>query len=349
VKSDEIKKGADCGRGQLILIKAITRFYRPMEKANLAKFFSTISGVAMARPKAWLRVTGEDAATFLQGQCTQDVHKMKDGEARWALWLTTKGRVLGESLVVRAADGVWWLWSAHTEGTALKARLEDFIIADEVVVDDLGAAAEGWEQITLAGEQAETWLRAALGGVAPPAEGAWTALRGGVLLAGRRGLVRVWDWLRPKAGSEASDWAAAGLGVLSDDELVRARLAAGVPAIPAEFGPADLPQEAGLETVAISFTKGCYLGQEVMARLHAMGQVRRRLLRAAGAGEAPAAGAGLLAEAAGKRVGEVRAAIDDGHGGWLGLAMVNLLGLDATKRPVLETDATRGVRLEDAL
>jgi peptide/nickel transport system ATP-binding protein len=113
-----------------------------MEKANLAKFFSTISGVAMARPKAWLRVTGEDAATFLQGQCTQDVHKMKDGEARWALWLTTKGRVLGESLVVRAADGVWWLWSAHTEGTALKARLEDFIIADEVVVMRQGTVRE---------------------------------------------------------------------------------------------------------------------------------------------------------------------------------------------------------------
>jgi hypothetical protein len=98
-----------------------------------------------------------------------------------------------------------------------------------------------------------------------------------------------------------------------------------VPAIPAEFGPGDLPQEAGLETVAISFTKGCYLGQEVMARLQAMGQVRRRLVRVAGLGLAPAAGVELLQ--AGRRVGELRAAEHYGTG-WLGLAMVNLLGLD---------------------
>jgi folate-binding protein YgfZ len=160
--------------------------------------------------------------------------------------------------------------------------------------------------------------------------------------------VRVWDWLRPPGGeSAAADWAAAGLGELSEDALNRARLATGVPAIPAEFGPADLPQEAGLETVAISFNKGCYLGQEVMARLHSMGQVRRRLVRVSGTGAAPAAGAGLLAGGDGKRIGEIRAAVDDGRGGWLGLAMVNLLGLDATKGPVLEAETTRGVRLED--
>jgi folate-binding protein YgfZ len=320
-----------------------------MENGHLADVFENTSGAAVTRPKAWLRVTGEDAAGFLQGQCTQDVQIMKAGEARWALFLTTKGRVTGECLVLRAAGGVWWLWSAHTEGTSLTARLEDFIIADDVLVEDLGTGADGWEQVTLAGERAEAWLRAALNGIAPPTEGAWVELRGGVLLAGRRGQARTWDWVRPMAGAEATDWAAAGLGGLSEDALMRARLAEGVPAIPAEFGPADLPQEAGLETVAISFNKGCYLGQEVMARLHAMGQVRRRLLRVSGTGAAPGAGAGLLKEVGGKRTGEVRVAVADGHGGWLGLAMVNLLGLDTAKGLVLEADATRTVRVKDAL
>lgn len=274
---------------------------------------------------------------------------MKTGEARWALWLTTKGRVIGESLVLRAAGGVWWLWSAHTEGAALKARLEDFIIADDVVVEDLGAEG-GWEQVTLAGEAAEAWLRAQTGGVAPPAEGVWLEWGGGVLLAGRRGVARVWDWLRPvAAGGVAAEPANADLGALDEGALVRARLAAGVPAIPGEFGPADLPQEAGLEAVAISFNKGCYLGQEVMARLHAMGQVRRRLVRVTGGGATPAAGAGLLAGATGKRVGEVRAAADDGRGGWLGLAMVNLFGLGAGAGLVFEADSARNVRIEDTL
>jgi folate-binding protein YgfZ len=320
-----------------------------MEKRELSHVFEVKNGVEKARPRAWLRVTGDDAAVFLQGQCTQDVHKMKPGEARWALWLTTKGRVIGESLILRAEGGVWWLWSAHTEGAALKARLEDFIIADDVVVEDLGAEG-GWEQVTLAGEAAEAWLRAEAGGVAPPAEGAWLEWGGGVLLAGRRGVARVWDWLRPvAAGGGAAEPANAGLGALDEGALVRARLAAGVPAIPGEFGPADLPQEAGLEAVAISFNKGCYLGQEVMARLHAMGQVRRRLVRVTGDGAAPAAGAGLQAGATGKRVGEVRAAVDYGSGGWLGLAMVNLLGLDAGTGLVFEADATRNVKIEDTL
>ena len=169
--------------------------------------------------------------------------------------------------------------------------------------------------------------------------GPGAAWGGGYVLAGRRGQPRTWDWLRPAGGP-----APAGLEILRPEDLVRARIAAGVPAIPGEFGPGDLPQEAGLETVAISFTKGCYLGQEIMARLHAMGQVRRRLMRMAGEGPAPAAGAVLSHAVDGKRAGELRAAVDDGRGGWIGLAMVNLLGLAGSEPLELEAGPPAGVR-----
>jgi hypothetical protein len=285
-------------------------------------------------------VAGPDAGEFIQGQCTQDVRRLSAGGASWALWLTIKGRVVGESLVLRdeaAGEAVWWLWSAHTSGVVLKDRLEEFIIADDVAVDDEGAAG-AWEQVTLAGEKAEAWLRAELG-AEPPREGAWAGLHGGYVFVGRRGQARVWEWVRP-AGKGATD--GPEMEQLRAEDLVRARIAAGVPAIPGEFGAADLPQEAGLEAVAVSFTKGCYLGQEVMARLHAMGRVRRRLLRVAGEGPAPAAGASLLEAVEGKRLGELRAAVDDGAGGWLGLAMVNLLGLDPTKALKLGTETAVG-------
>ncbi|MCU0792560.1 MAG: folate-binding protein [Opitutaceae bacterium] len=302
------------------------------------------SGVASQRPSAWLKLSGVDAEGFIQGQCTQDVRRLVAGRTCWALWLTIKGRVLGETLVWREGAGeatVWWLWSAHTPGEALRQRLEEFIIADDVVVEDLSAAG-GWEQVTLAGAAAQSWLRGRLGGIEPPAEGEWRALDDGYLFAGRRGQACIWEWLRPERGPLEPELAA--LGELRAEDLVRARLAAGVPAIPGEFGAADLPQEAGLEEVALSFTKGCYLGQEVMARLHAMGRVRRRLVRVAGAGAAPSAGAGLHDAAEGKRVGELRAAVDDVRGGWLGLAMVNLLGWDATRALKLgaETDVGAG-------
>lgn len=312
--------------------------------------FKSTKGVRTARPEAWLRVTGPDAADFLQGQCTQDLRGLKSGQTAWALWLSIKGRVQAESLVLRGEEDVWWLWSAHSEGAALAARLEEFIIADDVTVENFGAEG-GWAQVTLAGEAAEGWLRERRGGEAPPAEGAWVEFVGGLLFAGRRGRERMWEWLRPAgaAGAQQMEALSAQLGELREDELVRGRIAAGVPAIPGEFGAQDLPQEAGLEGVAISFTKGCYLGQEVMARLHAMGRVRRRLLRVAGEGGAPASGGVLFVpEASGKSVGELRAAVDDGQGGWIGLAMVNLLGLGGeVANATLQLEGGRGVRLLD--
>ncbi len=280
-----------------------------------------LSGLLAGVPRAWVRVTGPDAATFLQGQCTQDLRALRLGETAFALWLTLKGKVMGETLVLKAEGDEWWLWSAHTFSAALVARLEEFVIADDVVI----TPGEGeWAQLTLAGDLGEAWLRLAREGREPPPTGRAEAWGGGWLLAGRRGQMRVWDWVRP-AGLVAPEQA--GTTTLTESALRLDRLAAGVPAIPAEFGPGDLPQEAGLEDVAISFTKGCYLGQEVMARLQAMGQVRRRLVRVAGQGATPPAGAEL--RQAGRRVGELRATADIDGTAWIGLAMVNLLGLDA--------------------
>lgn len=296
-----------------------------LKSSDLKSMINAPQGAARARPNAWLRVSGPDAPTFLQGQCTQDLRPLQAGQCAEALWLNTKGRILGESLVLKENAERWWLWSAHTDGESLRARLEDFIIADDVTVTP---EERMWDQVTLAGATAERWLAASLGET--PAPGYWAALGGGYIFAGRRGQGHIWDWLRPTSIAGASSAVPvlpppAELGELSAIALHRARLATGVPAIPGEFGPQDLPQEAGLENVAISFNKGCYLGQEVMARLHAMGQVRRRLLRVGGVGPAPAVNVELRQND--KRIGELRAVVDDGRGGWLGLAILNLLGL----------------------
>ena len=77
------------------------------------------------------------------------------------------------------------------------------------------------------------------------------------------------------------------LAMVDANSLALARVASGMPAIPVEMGPTELPQECGLEDDAVDFDKGCYLGQEVMARIHAMGQVQRVLLPATIKEESP--------------------------------------------------------------
>ena len=106
--------------------------------------------------------------------------------------------------------------------------------------------------------------------------------------------------------------------------------------------------ELCLENDAISYTKGCYLGQEVMARLKTMGTVRRRLVRVRGSeavGRPSVLPAGLFH--GDKRVGEVRSAVTT-EGGWIGLAMVSLLGLDAETVLSLTAGGVADVRWEEA-
>lgn len=280
---------------------------------------------ARYRPAAVLRVSGEDALSFLQGQFTQELKTLGAGAAAYGLWLNQKGKVVADSFVLRADNGVWWLVSVFSAAAVIRERLESYIIADDVVIED---QTTEWEGVAAMGLGADAWLAGAPGWI-------W---------AGRRTSGASWEWLKPVGialpGGEVEE--------VSAEELERARMEAGIPAVPQDVGPGDLPNEAGLENDAISYTKGCYLGQEVMARLKTMGTVRRRLVRVRGSVSASlpsALPAGLFHGE--KRVGEVRSAVST-EGGWIGLAMVSLLGLDAETVLSLTAGGPADVRWEAA-
>jgi tRNA-modifying protein YgfZ len=284
------------------------------------------------QPAAVLRVSGEDALSFLQGQFTQELKTVEVGGAAYGLWLNQKGKVLADSFILRAEEGVWWVISYFSTAAVIRERLERYLIADDVVIED---QTEAWEGVVLEtgdegnGENVEV--------------GPWLAGRAGFVWRGRRSTGVTWEWLRSKGSAlEMSG----EVQEVSTEEMERWRIAAGIPAVPREVGTGDLPNEAGLEDVAVSYTKGCYLGQEVMARLKAMGQVRRRLLKVAGVGGADmpvALPAGLFHGE--KRVGEVRSAVKT-EGGWIGLAMVSLMGLEAGAGLSLAAGAVADVRVE---
>ena len=305
--------------------------------------FSTSAAFHGWRPAAWLRVTGEDAATFLQGQFTNELRGLPTGGAVYGLWLTLKGKVLADSFVVRGAGCVaagaeaepaeFWVGSYFSPAAVIRERLEAFIIADDVIVQDVTAE---WAAVSLLGEGVASAMATA------------AAERVGVVFRGRRGTEEAVEWVFPVTQSDAVRAQIAGVRELEGEEMARRRIAAGVPAVPADIGPGDLPGEGGRERDAISYTKGCYLGQEVMARLKSMGQVRRRLMRVAGSagGEAPGSLPAALFSG-GRKVGEVRSAVSDGAGGWVGLAMLSLLQLEAGAGLALAVDAAPTVRLVD--
>jgi folate-binding protein YgfZ len=271
-------------------------------------------------PAASLFVSGSDADTFLQGQVTQDVRQATADRAVYALWLDRRGKVLADSWLWRAAGG-WNVVSHETSADGLRARIEEFVVADDVVVADHTPHVAGL--VVWGGEAGQALRGVGLpvgtvpGAVATGALGAVPA----VALRGRRspGAVEVFvpraqrDGLLEEVGRR---W-----GPASDAEaLERARLEAGWARVPTDCGPSDLPQEAGLEAVALSYEKGCYLGQEAMARVRALGRLRRRLVRLEGTGRLPARGTGLFVGAA--RVGEVRSGLATAAG-WVALAYVN--------------------------
>lgn len=221
-----------------------------------------------------LRITGEDAFAYLQSQFSNDLRR--PGVAKpviYGLWLTRKGRVAADSLVVRLASEEFLLISFHTPADALALK-----VLENVIADDVEAAPVACSGVTLAGKGASDTLRS-LGLPVPPA-GEWEATGPLVVVASRRGgesfeVVSIDDaafavFLSSIRNLVTPD----GVGALESQ-----RLASGIPAVPGDCGPGDLPQEAGLDVDAVSFTKGCYLGQEVMARLQAQGRATRTLTR----------------------------------------------------------------------
>lgn len=282
-------------------------------------------------PAAVLKISGADAATFLQGQFTNDLRLSPAGGASYGLWLNHKGKVLADSFVrVGSGEGEFLVWSYFSSAAVIRERLEAYIIADDVVIED---RTDRWRAISL---------------LDPGAEGVLERLSPAVItFRGRRTRSGNWEGMFP-AENDAPVHAALlenGWVEGSAAEIERLRISEGVPAVPQDIGPGELPQEGGLENPAISYTKGCYLGQEVMARLKSMGQVRRRLLRVRGhSGNHPLLPAPLfLGE---RRVGELRSAAFD-NGGFLGLALLNLLQVNSGSVLSFSAGETPTVRVDD--
>ena len=269
--------------------------------------FTDSAAVFSYRPACVLRASGTDVAEFLQGQFTNDLRNILPRQSVYGLWLDRKGHVIADSHVVKSADGAgFWIVSVSSPAPIVARRLEDFIVADDVVIED---ATGSWRGKSLIGEGVAEWWA--------------TERRPGLLIPGRRGSIENWEWIFRESESGQAGAMIPGAREVSREEVERMRIGAGVPLVPVDIGPGDLPNEGGLESAAISYSKGCYLGQEVMARLQSRGRLRRALVRVAGSGAPPTVPAALWR--ADRREGELRSAVPDAGGrGFAGLALVSV-------------------------
>ncbi|MDE3155280.1 MAG: aminomethyltransferase family protein [Acidobacteriota bacterium] len=261
-------------------------------------------------------VTGADAAAFLHGVLTNDITVLAPGQGCYALYLTPQGRLIADLDVLRLENGV--LLGVHLDVTgALMARFDQSIFAEDVCLEDVTAGTAQWHVCgPAAGEiaAAATGSRAATLAALPEYGHVSTTFGGrdARIVATRPTGLRGFDVIVDAADSRAVHQALldAGAAELAPETVETLRVEAGVPAFHVDMDETTIPLEAGLEQRAISFTKGCYVGQEVIVRVmhRGHGRVARHLMGLTLEGtDVPAVGDQL--RAGDKDVGRITSAV----------------------------------------
>ncbi len=218
-----------------------------------------------------VEVRGSDAGRWLDGMVTNETIALSPGGGCYAALLTPKGRIVADLHVLAREDGYWLDTSAWAVPNLLQ-RLERYIVADDVKLTDRTA---DFGRFSLEGPEATSLL-----GVPDVPVESWvtTQVCGVESVAARFGFSGETAWQLFIPGGRLDDVASAlGVPVASNEALEILRIEAGIPLLGAELDEEVLPDEAGLDS-AISRSKGCYTGQEIVARLHSRGAVNHRLV-----------------------------------------------------------------------
>lgn len=228
-------------------------------------------------------MTGADALSYLQGQISQDIRPLIDGESMYTFVLQPTGKIDSFARIQRVAADEFVLDTDAGFGLALAARLNRFKIRVKVDIQPLE-----WRAIAVRGATVDGALAAWGGKDAVDLLGEHVAAPTGI-----------------RAGTA--------------EELLVARIEAGWPAMGSEITDATIPAETGVVAAAVNFTKGCYPGQELVERMDSRGSTAPRFVRRLrGEGEV-AVGDEITHDA--KIVGSMTS-VASTDGGWVGLAVV---------------------------
>jgi tRNA-modifying protein YgfZ len=266
-------------------------------------------GIADLSNRTRLEIRGSDRVSFLHAFCTNDIKRLAVGQGCEAFITSPQGKTLGHVFAFRETDRLL-LETSPGQADALIAHFNKYVISEDVEFIDRTAQTGEW---LVAGSLASALL-SRLCGVEPLADILSTTachIADGDEILRKTEIVGSLSYLIESALVDALQvkhaLLAAGAVLCDPDAVESARLEAGFPLYGQDITDDNLPQEVGRDPKAISFTKGCYLGQETVARIDALGHVNRLLVAVKWSGaEIPSAGTPLLAS--GKEVGRVTSA-----------------------------------------
>ena len=204
-----------------------------------------------------LRVKGADCFRYLNGQITNDLRKATPTTALEASILSAKGKLSGHVFVTAEEGGTFLLDADPEQRETLPARLERYIIADDVEIEDVTAQFSIFHLIGAA-------VPAGVDASKTPA-------------ANRYGHPGHDLWIEPKAADSARQKLSAVATFFDASSAELLRIEMGIPRWGAELTEEIIPVEANLEDAAIDYGKGCYIGQEVISRMKMSGQTNKRL------------------------------------------------------------------------
>ncbi|WP_051277898.1 CAF17-like 4Fe-4S cluster assembly/insertion protein YgfZ [Solimonas flava] len=280
------------------------------------------------RELAWLRVSGADAETFLQGQLSNDVRRLSAEHAQLSSYNSAKGRMLAVLHLVRDGDDIL-IELPRAIADATLARLKMFVLRAKVTI----APADDLDALALIGDDAPAMMPFfKLPVPAAPLQCLRDEARG-LTVVRRLGRLTRFTVLGPRAAIAALR-AQIPEAMHEPEGLLwrRADIECGIPVVLPETRDHFVAQMANLDLLGgISFDKGCYTGQEIVARLHYLGQLKRRLFTARIDGPAPAPGTAVHAEGETQAVGEIVDAVPAGDGAVASLVL-QLGALDAALR-----------------
>jgi folate-binding protein YgfZ len=300
-----------------------------------------------------LEARGPDAASFLHNLCTNDILRLAPGTGCEAFFTTAQAKVVSLAHVFNlpATDGTktFWLGLAPGKNEALAKHLNYYLITEQVELLD---RTTEFAQFHLAGPGAQAVLNRAWGSVGlnlfqVVQQDVDSALPGQIRRTDSLGLLG-FDIMVPTSAAESvrNSLLTAGAQPAGPDALEILRIEAGMPLDGVDIDETALPQEIGRTEKAISFTKGCYIGQETVARIRTYGHVNRQVVGLQITGESPISrGAHLLRD--GKDVGQITSSVwSPLMGTVIALAMVRR-GSEEPKTPlqVVEADGERSAQV----